>query len=983
MARKGKKSHHHHNNKKKKKTTTTGEATPSSASNQSKSNRLFPAELMIDLEGHVERFFADRALFSDHYWARLNALATGHLLGFNSWGRYDVGERRRSVVGLGRQMVAANMLNTVFEKVLGREALSAHCYHLYAVIFCRNCLQPAELTPPTISGDLAKSPEPELRQLAAELRLIEAINYFAPQETAQLIRPLLPLSKKEAANKKKGKKKAASASASASGSSSSSLTWKVTDVEQVLALVNEATKPYRLDLISYRVALQKWVEMILQASLGGGGNEALMITLPTRGSSRTTRTTRTKATWRGYMKRALAGDNRPPKVRPDQRWTTAPPMWTADVQQTGSKGGKQLAETLFSSSSSSSSSSSFAASSSVLSSSSPSSFSSFAASSSVLSSSLPSFSSSSSKDAKKGSTKTSDEKACFSSMKDNQMCEEKAKSEKENVFSHLNDSSSSSSVQLVIKKDPNNSGGGGFVLDPASSSTMIGGGGGGDQEKEEEAMISTSASTSASSSHENSELEKTKVVPSAAAAADAVSSKEEPEPNISTEVFNELSSFVTYVEAMLADLDAKKGSKVSTSKAPAPALPDTTSAALKTLKTLKTLLAAQASKVSPLKVSASAAASPELASVSESFVALLANIKIAMAASVNGFSNTALSTSSSSSAATATAAAATSSSSALSSAKTDPVKKLPSTKTASKDVAAAARQKQKATEKRLGSDKFSKEQVSELFAVLEEVRNTGLLPGISAADQIGCAYRRWRLRQLLKEPEEPKEEKLDQKENLGEEDEDEESEEDSDSEELDANDYEEDSEKEDSEEEDLEEEEEEEKEEEEEENEEEEEDEEEEEEEEKKAKKFNDHLFDAIENRYLAKAEAEGQLNLWSAVFKVLKFADLCEGLSTRREVFEEVATLLAKERAVLAREEGHTERCFTEEEEALLYELLAEIPQTQMELQTTKTKETKENEEEEWKLGVMTWRMCESSDGAIPKNNVVFTFDRTLLKKR
>ncbi len=266
----------------------------------------------------------------------------------------------------------------------------------------------------------------------------------------------------------------------------------------------------------------------------------------------------------------------------------------------------------------------------------------------------------------------------------------------------------------------------------------------------------------------------------------------------------------------------------------------------------------------------------------------------------------------------------------------------------------------------------------------------------------------------MKEPEEPKEEKLDQKENLGEEDEDEESEEDSDSEELDANDYEEDSEKEDSEEEDLEEEEEEEKEEEEEENEEEEEDEEEEEEEEKKAKKFNDHLFDAIENRYLAKvaafyqrllllslnadpnqAEAEGQLNLWSAVFKVLKFADvtfsrvtaymlkliireLCEGLSTRREVFEEVATLLAKERAVLAREEGHTERCFTEEEEALLYELLAEIPQTQMELQTTRTKETKEtkeNDEEEWKLGVMTWRMCESSDGAIPKNNVVFTF--------
>ncbi len=354
----------------------------------------FPAELMmIDLEGHVERFFADRALFSDHYWARLNALVTGHQywLGpvVNSGGRYDVGERRQrpsaAIVELGRQMVAANMLNAVFEAVLGREALSAHCYHLYAVIFCRNCLQPAELTPPTISGDLAKSPEPELRQLAAELRLIEAINYFAPQETAQLIRPLLPLSKKEAANKKrKGKKKAASASASGSGSSSSSssLTWKVTDMEQVLALVDEATKPYRLDLISYRVALRKWVEMIQQASLGGGGggggNEALMmITLPTRGlveDHQDHQDDEDEGDLAGYMKRALAGDNRPPKVRPDQRWTTAPPMWTADVQQQkeGSKGGKQLAETSFSSASSSSSSASFAASSSVLSSSSPS-----------------------------------------------------------------------------------------------------------------------------------------------------------------------------------------------------------------------------------------------------------------------------------------------------------------------------------------------------------------------------------------------------------------------------------------------------------------------------------------------------------------------------------------------------------------------------------------------------------------------------------
>ena len=83
------------------------------------------------------------------------------------------------------------------------------------------------------------------------------------------------------------------------------------------------------------------------------------------------------------------------------------------------------------------------------------------------------------------------------------------------------------------------------------------------------------------------------------------------------------------------------------------------------------------------------------------------------------------------------------------------------------------------------------------------------------------------------------------------------------------------------------------------------------------------------------------------------------------------MATLLFKERAV-ARKPGHTKRCFTEEEEALLYELLAKI-QTQIQMQTkTKTTKTKEDEE---KLGVMTWQMCESSDGAIPKNNVVFTF--------
>ena len=409
MARKGKKSHHHHNNKKKKKTTTTAKQPPSSASNQSKSNSsesdqpspppppppppipkppidlfarfkdYFPAEL-IDLEGHVDRFFADRALFSDRYWAQLDWLVTGHQwLGpvVNSWGRYDVGERRRSVVGLGRQMVAANMLNTVFEKVLGREALSAHCYHLYAVLFCRNGLEP-ELTPPSISGDLAKSPEPELRQLAAELRLIEAIRYFAPQETAQLMRPLLPLSDAEVrkldelareAEKAAGKNKATSGSGFSSSSSSSS-TWKITSIEQVLALVDEATKPYRLDLISYRVALRKWVEMILQASLGGdggGGGEALMmITLPTRGLVEDHQDDEDEGDLAGYMKRALAGDNRPPKVRPDQRWTTAPPMWTADVQpKDGSKGGKQLAETSVSFSSSSSSPS-FAVSSPVL-----------------------------------------------------------------------------------------------------------------------------------------------------------------------------------------------------------------------------------------------------------------------------------------------------------------------------------------------------------------------------------------------------------------------------------------------------------------------------------------------------------------------------------------------------------------------------------------------------------------------------------------
>lgn len=98
---------------------------------------------------------------------------------------------------------------------------------------------------------------------------------------------------------------------------------------------------------------------------------------------------------------------------------------------------------------------------------------------------------------------------------------------------------------------------------------------------------------------------------------------------------------------------------------------------------------------------------------------------------------------------------------------------------------------------------------------------------------------------------------------------------------------------------------------------------------------------------------------------------EFCEGLSTRQKAFEEVATLLSKERAV-AREPGHTKRCFTEEEEALLYKLLAEI-QTQMQMQTkTKTTKTKEDEE---KLGVMTWQMCESSDRAIPKNYVVFTF--------
>ncbi len=272
----------------------------------------------------------------------------------------------------------------------------------------------------------------------------------------------------------------------------------------------------------------------------------------------------------------------------------------------------------------------------------------------------------------------------------------------------------------------------------------------------------------------------------------------------------------------------------------------------------------------------------------------------------------------------------------------------------------------------LGSAKYSKEQVFELFAIFEKVLNTSLLPGIFAFDQVGCAYRRWRLQQLSPESEKSKEEKLDQKENLEEED-DEESEEDSDFEKLDANDYKDSEEKE--------------------------------KEKEKKRKELNDYLFDFIEKQYHANVVAfyqrllllhadpnqarEGQLNLWPAVFKVLKFADatfskeaayelqyiireLCGGLSTRQAVFEEVATLLAMERAV-AREEGHTERCFTEEEEALLYELLAEI-HTQMQTKTTRTKED-EDEEEDWKLGVMTLQMCKSSDGASPKNYVVFTF--------
>ncbi|KAH9389479.1 hypothetical protein TYRP_023290 [Tyrophagus putrescentiae] len=370
----------------------------------------FPAELMIDLEGHVERFFADRAS-SATTTGRAERAGTGHLLGFNSWGRSA--DRRREHA------------ERRLEKVLGREALSAHCYHLYAVIFCRNDLQP-ELTPPFHFRRPGKSPEPELRQLAAELRLIEAINYFAPQETAQLIRPLLPLSKKEAANKKKGKK--------------------------------EGRFCFRF---RFRGLVEDHQDDEDEGDLAG------------------------------YMKRALAGDNRPPKVRLISGGRRRAHV-DADVQQTRNFSSVFFVFAVF--------------------------IFSFAASSSVLSSSFASFSSSSSKDAKKGSTKTSDEKACFSSMK---------------------------TINLVIKKDPNNSGGGGFVLDPASSSTMIGGGGG--------AM-------------KNSELEKTKVVPSAAAAADAVSSKEEPEPNISTEVFNELSSFVTYVEAMLADLDAKKGSKFQLQK---------------------------------------------------------------------------------------------------------------------------------------------------------------------------------------------------------------------------------------------------------------------------------------------------------------------------------------------------------------------------------------------------------------------------------
>ena len=293
-------------------------------------------------------------------------------------------------------------------------------------------------------------------------------------------------------------------------------------------------------------------------------------------------------------------------------------------------------------------------------------------------------------DAKKGSAKTSDEKTCFSSMKNNQMCKEKAKSE--NVFSGFNDSSS---IKLVFKKDSKS---GNFVLHPASSSTVIVSG-------DQKAVITTSASTSTSSSHENTKLKKTKVVPSS---ADAVSSKKTA-PTLSTEEFNQLSTFATAVETILADLNATKGSKVSTSKAPAlktpaPELPDTTSASNAAL---KTLLATQASKVSPSKVSAataivsnlaleaSAAASPKLASVSEPLTTVLADIKIAMAASISGSSNTAPSTSSSSSS-SATAAASSSSSS---SAKADPVKKLPFTKTVSKTAAAAARRKQKAYEK--------------------------------------------------------------------------------------------------------------------------------------------------------------------------------------------------------------------------------------------------------------------------------------------
>ncbi|KAH9389480.1 hypothetical protein TYRP_023291 [Tyrophagus putrescentiae] len=295
-----------------------------------------------------------------------------------------------------------------------------------------------------------------------------------------------------------------------------------------------------------------------------------------------------------------------------------------------------------------------------------------------------------------------------------------------------------------------------------------------------------------------------------------------------------------------------------------------------------------------------------------------------MAASVNGFSNTALSTSSSSSAATATAAAATSSSSALSSAKTDPVKKLPSTKTASKDVAAAARQKQKATEKRLGSDKFSKEQVSELFAVLEEVRNTGNL-GEEDEDEnlkkilipknwMQMTTRRTRRKKIRRrriwggggEEKEEEEEENERKRMRGG----------------------------------------------------------------KRRRKRGEKVqrppvltllridiwqkWPPSTTRLLLlslnadpnQAEAEGQLNLWSAVFKVLKFADVTFSRVTAYMLKLIIWELCEGPQHSTGGEGGagqggraHREMLHTEEEEALLYELLAEIPQTQMELQTTKTR--------------------------------------------